>query len=331
MSFDLTRRRFIAAGGAAAAALPFAGSQAFSQGAWPNKPIKIIAGFPAGGQTDLFSRSYGEYVSRQVGQPVLVENKTGAGGSVAAIEVKRSPPDGYTLMITNTATIMTNRALMKDIAYDVAKDFEMISMMPSGSLPLVASEKSGAKNLQEFIAYAKKTPKVSVGTYAAGSFAHIVIAELNKQYGLNMEAVHYRGEAPMWADLAGQSIDAAIGGYQAAQAVLQTGKGRAVAVSRKRIAVLPGVATFQEQGATSRAFGLMTFQGCFAPAGTPMEIVKKLSDLFVAGGKSEKIQEMLKSQGLDEAAMPMEVSRKIYSDEAPVWFDLVSSLGLTPT
>jgi tripartite-type tricarboxylate transporter receptor subunit TctC len=195
MSFDLTRRRFIAAGGAAAAALPFAGSQAFSQGAWPNKPIKIIAGFPAGGQTDLFSRSYGEYVSRQVGQPVLVENKTGAGGSVAAIEVKRSPPDGYTLMITNTATIMTNRALMKDIAYDVAKDFEMISMMPSGSLPLVASEKSGAKNLQEFIAYAKKTPKVSVGTYAAGSFAHIVIAELNKQYGLNMEAVHYRGEA----------------------------------------------------------------------------------------------------------------------------------------
>ena len=329
MPFDITRRNVIAAG-AAAAMLPFAGRSVVAQGAWPTKPIKIIAGFPAGGQTDLFSRSYGEYIARQLGQPVVVENKTGAGGSVAAIEVKRAAPDGYTLMVTNTATIMTNPAWMKDIGYDVAKDFVMISMMPSGSLPLVASEKTGAKNLKEFIDYAKKTEKVSIGTYAAGSYAHVAIEELNKQYGLKMEAVHYRGEAPMWADLAGQSIDAAIGSYLASLPVLQTGKGRAVAVSRKRMSVLPDVATLQEQGATSRAHTLMTFQCCVAPVATSPEIVRKLSELFVAAGKSDKIREMLKSQGLDEAAMPLEESQRIYKEEAPIWRELIAALNLSP-
>jgi tripartite-type tricarboxylate transporter receptor subunit TctC len=329
MSFDVTRRRFMAAG-AAAATLPIVGSGASAQGAWPNKPIKLIAGYPAGGQTDLFSRTYGDYISRQLGQPVLVENKAGAGGTVAALEVKRAAPDGYTLMMTISTTMIMNRVLMKNIGYDAEKDFSLISIMPSGSLPLVASEKSGVKNLKEFIDYARKTEKVSIGTYAPGSYAHIAITELNKQYGLNMEAVHYRGEAPMWADLAGQSIDAAIGGYQAAQPVLQTGRGRAIAISRKRISVLPDVATYAEQGVTSQAHRLTGFQCCVAPAGTPLEIIKKLSDLFVAAGKSEKVQQMMKVQGLDEAAMTLEASQKLYNDEAPVWIELVSSLGLTP-
>ncbi len=329
MSFDVTRRGFMAAG-AAAATLPIVGSQAFAQDVWPSKPIKLIAGYPAGGQTDLFSRSYGDYIAKQLGQPVLVENKAGAGGTVAALDVKRAAPDGYTLMMTISTTMIMNRVLLKNIAYDSEKDFSLIAIMPSGSLPMVASEKTGAKNLKEFIDYARKTEKVSVGTYAPGSYAHIAIAELNKQYGLNMEAVHYRGEAPMWADLAGQSIDAAIGGYQAALPVLQTGRGRAIAISRKRISVLPDTATFQEQGANSPAHRLTGFQCCVAPAGTPREIITKLSDLFVAGGKSEKIQEMLRIQGLDEAAMTLEASQKLYNEESPIWLQLVSSLGLTP-
>lgn len=134
----------------------------------------------------------------------------------------------------------------------------------------------------------------------------------------------------MWADLAGQSIDAAIGGYQAALPVLQTGRGRAIAISRKRISVLPDTATFQEQGANSPAHRLTGFQCCVAPAGTPREIITKLSALFVAGGKSEKIQEMLRIQGLDEAAMTLEASQKLYNEESPIWLQLVSSLGLSP-
>src|SRR5262249_54779663 len=158
-----TRRRFLATG-AAMAAFPGAGTQVSAQGAWPNRPIKAIVGYPAGGQTDLFARNYGDYLAKQLRQPVLVENKAGAGGTIAAVEVKRAAPDGHTLMFTISTTMIANRMLMKNVAYDADKDFVLISIMPAGSLPLVASEKTGAKNLSEFVEYAKKAQKVSVGT-----------------------------------------------------------------------------------------------------------------------------------------------------------------------
>ena len=196
MSIDLTRRRLIATG-AAAATIPLLGTQANAQ-AWPSKPIKIIAGYPAGGQTDLFARTYGDYLAQKLGQPVIVENKPGAGGTVAAVETKRAAPDGYTIMFTISTTMIMNRALYKNVPYDADKDFILLSIMPAGSICFAVGTKTGATNLKEFVEYAKKTGKVSIGTYAAGSYAHMAIAELNKQYGLNIEAVHYRGEAPMW-------------------------------------------------------------------------------------------------------------------------------------
>ena len=219
---------------------------------------------------------------------------------------------------------------MKDIRYDVVKDFAIVTIMPGGSLPFMVREKVEAKTLQEFVEYARKTEKVNVGTYAAGSYAHIVITELNKQYGLKMEAVHYRGEAPMWSDLAGQSIDAGIGSYAAASPLIQSGKARPVAVSRRRISALPEVATFQEQGATSRAHQLLTFQGCAAPANTPPAVLAKLSELFIAAAKSDRIRELLKSQGVDESPMSMEASQALYREEAPLWSELALSLGVPP-
>ena len=138
MSFDFTRRNFLATG-AAAATLPLIGTQASAQAGWPNKPIKIISGYPAGGQTDLFARTYGDVISKKIGQPIVVENKAGAGGTVAALEVKRAAPDGYTWQFTISTTLIMNRVLMKEVPYDTEKDFILISIMPSGSLPLVAS------------------------------------------------------------------------------------------------------------------------------------------------------------------------------------------------
>jgi len=321
----LSRRQFIAAGAGAAALL--SAPALVRADTWPSKPIRILAGSAAGGQTDQFSRVYGEYIGRALGQTVVVENKSGAGGAVAALELKRSDPDGHTLMICNTTAYMLNPVLIKDIQYNVPRDFTWVSVMPGGSLPLVVSEKIGATTLKDFIDYAKKTEKVNVGTYAAGSFAHMVIVELNKQYGLKMEPVHYRGEAPMWSDLAGGAIDAGIGSYAASLPVLQTGKGRAVAVSRRRIKDLPDVATFLEQGATSRAHSLLTFQGCMAPAKTPPEIVAKLSALFVEAGNSDRVRDLLKSQGIDEGPMTLDASRALYKDEAPVWAELAATLA----
>jgi tripartite-type tricarboxylate transporter receptor subunit TctC len=327
----ISRRHFIGSA-AAASAIPLIGSSAHAQQTdWPNRQIKIIAGYPAGGQTDLFSRTYGEYIRSETGQNVVVENKAGASGSVAAVEAKRSAPDGYTLMFTITTTMIMNRVLIKDIPYDAEKDFVLVSIMPAGSLPFVVGEKTGAKTLAEFVAYAKKAEKINIGTYGAGSYAHMAIVEMNKLYGLKMEAVHYRGEAPMWTDLAGGFIDGAHGSYGAGLPVLQSGRGRAVAVSRKRMSVLPDVPTFTEQGLTPRLFQLTGFQCCVVPTGTPPEIIQKLSKLLVAGGKTEKIQQLMKSFGVDDTAMTFEATQKLYKDEAPVWLEAVSGLGLTPS
>jgi tripartite-type tricarboxylate transporter receptor subunit TctC len=328
MQTRLTRRRVLAHSGAVAA-LPLFALQARAQ-AWPNKPIRVVVGYPAGGQTDIFARLYGEYVQQQTGQQWVVENKSGAGGSIAAGEVKRAAPDGHTLMFTISTTMIMNRVLYKSIPYDTEKDFALVSIMPSGGLPLVAATKTGATNLKEFIEHAKRDDKPSIGTYAAGSFAHIAVAELNKQYGLKIEPVHYRGEAPMWTDLGAGSIDGAIGSMNAAANILQTGKGKAVALSRKRSPKLPGVGTFEEQGAVSRAFSLTGFQCCAAPSGTPRAVLTRLSELLVAAGRSEKVQAMMAQFGLDEPAMTMEASQKLYDAEAPVWLELVKGLGLTP-
>ncbi|MGH6643549.1 MAG: tripartite tricarboxylate transporter substrate binding protein, partial [Bradyrhizobium sp.] len=273
----------------------------------------------------------GEYIRATTGQSVTVENKAGASGSVAAVEAKRAAPDGYTLMFTISTTMIMNRVLIKDIPYDADKDFTLVSIMPAGSLPFVAGEKTGAKTLAEFVAYAKKAEKVNIGTYGAGSYAHMAVAEMNKQYGLNMEAVHYRGEAPMWTDLAGGFIDAAHGSYSAALSVLQSGRGRAVAVSRKRMSTLPDVPSFAEQGTTSPIFKLTGFQCCAVPTGTPAEVVQKLSKLLVEGGKSEKVLQLMKSFGVDDTAMTFEATQKLYKDESPLWLEAVMSLGLAPS
>src|SRR5215813_2011939 len=327
----ISRRHFIGSA-AAVSAIPLIGSNAHAQQTdWPNRPIKIIAGYPAGGQTDLFARTYGEHIRAETGQGVTVENKAGASGTVAAVEAKRAAPDGYTLMFTISTTMIMNRVLMKDAGYDAEKDFVLVSIMPAGSLPFVVGEKTGAKAFDEFVAYARKAEKVNIGTYGAGSYAHMAIVEMNKAYGLRMEAVHYRGEAPMWTDLAGGFIDGAHGSYGAALSVLQSGRGTAVAVSRKRMSTLPDVPSFAELGAKPRLFQLTGFQCCAVPAGTPPEIIQKLSKLLVVGGKSEKVQQVMKSFGVDDTAMTFEETQKLYKEESPVWLAAVTSLGIAPS
>ncbi len=326
------RRRFLAALPAAGAPL-LLGSAAQAQTqtpAWPNKPIRIICGYPAGGLTDIFARSYGEHLSQRLGQQVVVENRTGAGGSIAAQAVKAAPPDGYTLMFTISTTMIMNRVLYKSLPYDADKDFVLISSMYAGPLPLIVNRNIGVSNLKEFVEYARRN-KVSLGTYSPGSFAHIAVAELNRIFKLNMEAVHYRGEAPMWQDVAAGVIQGGTGSTAAANAVLQSGVGRAIAVpGTKRMRNLPDVGTYLEQGVTDKSFQLKGFICLVGPTGMPPEIVQRISDLMVEGGKTERVQKILATFGIDEAAVSHQEFRKLYDDEGPIWIALVKSLGLTP-
>jgi tripartite-type tricarboxylate transporter receptor subunit TctC len=319
-------RRDVLRLGALAAALP---APALAQ-AWPSKPIKIVCTYPPGGLTDVFARAYGEYVSQKVGQSVVVENKAGAAGAIGAELVKQSPPDGYTLMFTNSTTMMQNKVLFKKLPYDPDKDFTLVAWFNTGHLPTAVGKDVPVKTIPEFAAWAKER-KVSAATYGAGSYAHVVAESINRHYGLKMEAVHYRGEALMWQDMASGAVQTASGSYATMLPFLQSGAVKVIAVpTLERMKKLPDVPTFYEQGLTEKAFQVRGWVGCAAPAGTPDAIVQKLSDLMVEGGKTERVQKILDTFGIDEAARDRAYFKKVIDDEGPVWLDVVRSLNLEP-
>lgn len=324
--YEFDRRTLLAGGAATLAARPFADARAAP--AWPTKPVKIICAYPAGGLTDQYARGYGDYVQQKSGQTVVVENKTGGGGAAAAVALKSAPADGHTLMVTVSSTLLGNRVLHKNLPYNPDTDFTPIVLMPSGHLPLVVHKSTGATNVAEFVEYARKHP-VSFGSYAAGSFAHIACAELNRVYGLNMAVVNYRGEQPMWQDVLAGATQAAVGSYQAALPVLQTGAGRAIAVpTHKRMRKLPDVPTFIEQGLPPRAFQLTSWICAVAAAGTPPDLVTVISDTLVEAGRSERVQKMLDLFGIDNAAVGEKEFKDLYAKEGPIWLDLVAQLKI---
>ncbi len=328
-----SRRELLRYGTAAAtaAALPApAIAQVSPNQAWPTKPIRIICGYPAGGLTDTFARAYGDAIAQKTGQTVTVENKTGASGAIAAEQVKNAAPDGYTLMWTISTTMIMNKVLFKKLPYDPDKDFVPISWMDAGHLPLIVNKNVPAKNLEEFADYARRN-KVSLGTYGAGSYSHCAVEALNRHYKLTMEAVHYRGEAPMWVDVGSGAIQGGSGSYAAAAAVLQSGNGRAIAVpTRTRMKKLPDVGTFYEQGVTDQTFIVQGFICLVGPAGMSKEIVKKLSDMMVEAGRTERIQKILNTFGIDNAAQDHVFFEKILAEQGPIWIELVKGLNIEP-
>jgi tripartite-type tricarboxylate transporter receptor subunit TctC len=324
----LDRRHFIAAG-TAAAAMPLFSRTASAQAAWPSRNIRMICSYPAGGQTDLLARGFGDYISRQVGKTVVIENKAGASGSIGAAEVARAEPDGHTILCSISTTYVMNRAMMKNPGYDMDKDLTLVSVIPGAGLLLVANPKLGIKTLDDFVAFARKSGRVNFGTYSAGSSPHMTINELNKQYGLNIEPVHYRGEAPMWTGLAEGTLDAAMGSYTAAQSVLQSNNGVTFAVHSKKVDAIPNIKTLPEQGATSKFFTISGFSGWALPKATPQPIVDRLSELCVAANNDPKVKEILTTFVL-EPAIGFKESNALYQRELPVWMETANRLGLEP-
>jgi tripartite-type tricarboxylate transporter receptor subunit TctC len=184
--------------------------------------------------------------------------------------------------------------------------------------------------LKEFVEYARKN-STNVGTFGPGTYPHIVVAELNKQYGLQMKAVHYRGEAPMWQDFAAGVLQAAMGGYANAINALESGAGKAIAVqTTTRSRKLPDVPTFFEQGADSKLFAITGYVFLAGPIGMPQDIVERLSGLMVEAGKTDRIQKLLDSNGIDESAQGHIAFKKLYDSETPPLVAAVRALGLTP-
>src|SRR3989449_10574020 len=246
-------------------------------------PGRIIVSFPPGELTDLYARAYGETISRSIGQPVLVENRAGAGGVIGCDAVAKSPADGYTFLFTISTPIVQAQALYKKLPYDPDRDFTFIAAFDSGHLPVAVHRDVPARGFREFVDFAKKTA-VNFGSYGPGSVPHMVAAQINKLFGTRIEVVHFKGEAQMWLAVAAGRIHAAVGGISALTPHLQGGAVRAIAVNTaKRSPKLALVATYLEQGFPEKVFMLKGWLGLLGPAGLPAEIVRRISYAILPG------------------------------------------------
>ena len=322
-----TRRGLIVAGAAAFAAPALLTTSSRAQGGFPSKPIRIVVPYPAGGQTDGIARVYGEYLGRKLGTSVVVENKGGAGGTIGVAEVKRAPPDGYTILCTISSSLIQNRITVKDLPYDPEKDFTYLAMTTSLGGPVVAAEKTGATNLKQFLEYAKKVDKLNFGAYGPGSTPQMLIETMARQYGFKVEVVQYRGEAAMFADVAAQQLDGAAGSPAGAAAVIASGKGRAIAMMGDRLPAFPGVATMVEQGAVGGFYETRAFAAFAVPAATPKDIVKKLSDTLFEAGTDEKVKALMANY-LIVGPLDFEATNKVFKRDTEIMLKVMKEIGI---
>ena len=332
MSKMTTTRRGLLRTGTGAGLVLAAPSIVSAQGTWPNKTITIVVNFPAGGLTDGIARAFAQHVQQATGQQVMIDNKPGASGNIGAALVASAPADGYTFLHSVSSTLVQNRVLFKSMGFDPDKDLTIVSGTSSGVLPVVVHKSVPAevKDLKSFIAWAKGK-KINFGSWAMGSSAHIFAAALNEKYGLTMEVVTYKGEAPMWQDMGAGSLQAAMGSPQAMNALLVKGDVRPiVAPSRVRYVKLPDVATSEEQGFTDPMFTVRGWLALAAPAATPKEIVQKMSDLWVAAADSEPGKKMMESFGLTEKPLNHQEVMKDYEILKATVIPRMKALGIQP-
>lgn len=295
--------------------------------AFPTKPIRIVMGFPAGGPLDQHARLLTERLQAQLGQPIIIDYKSGAGGTVGAQEVMRAPADGHTIMLANTGVMVINPALYSKLPYATLRDFVPVARTAMQPLALLVNPKVPAQTLQEFVAYARTRPgQINYGSAGNGGSSHLVPEMFKTATGLFMVHIPYRGSAPAFTDLmAGQVQFMAESIPQAAQYHKQ-GKVRALAVtSRERSPALPDVPTVMESGIQN--FEVVGFYGFLAPAGTPKEAVNKLSDAFKLVLSQPDIKTRMVAQGADPAFLGADDFARFLATELPRWARVVEKSG----
>ena len=295
--------------------------------AFPTKPIRIVLGFPAGGPLDQHARLLTDKLQSVLGQPLVVDYKPGAGGSVGAQDVMRSPADGYTLMLANTGVMVINPALYSKLPYNTLKDFTPIARTAMQPLALLVNNKVPAKTLGEFTAYAKANPgRVNFGSAGNGGISHLVPEMYKNATGADLVHIPYKGSAPAFTDLIGGQVQFMAESIPQAAAYHKQGKVRALAVtSKERNPALPEVPTAIESGL--KGFEVVGFYGFLAPAGLSKEVTAKLSNAFQQVMNLPEVKSRMVEQGADPAFMGSEAFAKFLASETPRWAAAVKASG----
>ena len=328
--FELRRRLVMGAPAALAAhgALALTGAaQAQQTQAWPAKPVRVLVAFPPGGLTDAYARMYAEQFTARYGQPAVVENRPGASGNIAIEALTKSAPDGYTVLFSTSGAVWQNRVLYRKLPFDLARDITPVALYPAGALIMAVSEKVPVRNYAELIEYAKKNP-VTMGTYSPASFPHMLAEQMSKDHDIQIQPIHYKGEAPMWLDMASGQIQVAVGSYQAFAAVQSRGVRPIGATGRLRCPKLPELPTLLEQGVKNELVVLEGGLPLTAPAGTPEDILRKLAQVALDGSDTPRARALRDSFAIPDKPVGLEETRRVWRDVAPLWIKQAAALGL---
>jgi tripartite-type tricarboxylate transporter receptor subunit TctC len=308
-------------------ALLFGALTAWAQ-PYPNKPVRILVPFVAGGTSDIVARAVAQKLN-EAGYVTLVENRPGANGSVAAEALVKSPPDGYTIMVGSIGTFAINMGLYKNPRYDVMRDLEAITVAVSTPNVLITPPQFPANNLKEFIDYARKNPgKVSYGSSGSGSSDHLS-AEMFKiqtqSFGVH---IPYRGGAAAQTDIMAGNIEASFQNFGTVVPYIRAGKMKALAVtSKNRMPQLPQVPTMIESGLAD--FDVTSWQAFAAPKGTPKEIIAKLHADMAKGLRSTELTQRFNAQGFDIVANTPAEASAFFKQEIDRWTAVVKQSGAT--
>jgi tripartite-type tricarboxylate transporter receptor subunit TctC len=320
-------RRTLVRGLAALAFACVAAPVAAQTGSWPNKPIRYIVPFAPGGTTDILARAVGEPLAKALGQPIVVENKPGQGGSIGAAELARSAPDGYTIGGGTISSHGINATLYDKLSYDPVTSFAPITMYASQPNVLLVHPSVPAKDLKEFIALLKANPnKYSFGSAGNGTSQHISGELFKTMAGVQMQHIPYRGSGQMMPELLGGNLPVAVDNIATAMPHVKSGKLRALAVtSAQRSIVAPDVPTMAESGLPG--YELTSWQAVFAPAGTPPAIVERLYTEIAKILKTPEMQKRLGDLGLDISGMPPAELAALVKSDVPRLGKIVKDSG----
>jgi tripartite-type tricarboxylate transporter receptor subunit TctC len=295
---------------------------------YPNKPITIVLPQPAGGAVDLIARTLGERLSQQMKQPVIIENRPGANGGLAATQVLRSASDGYTLFMAVDTNLCVNPNLYPNLGYDPFRDFTPISVLTKVDLVLVANAGVEANSVKELIALAKAQPgKLNYAAIGLGTQQHLGMELFKLMTGTNITQINYRGTAPATTDLLGGVVHVMFTGPQAANAHKNSGKMKALAVAgTKRLAILPDVPTMEEAGVPG--YLLTGWFGLVAPAKTPKPVVDKLNAEVQKAVNDPRFKDRLTAVGMDVVGGTSQEMLALMQADTKKWLDVIKKTGV---
>ena len=323
MTLDRSRRRLLAV------LLGFILPAAHAQDAgFPSKPITFIVPFAAGSATDLLARAVGQSVTEQTRQAVVVDNKAGAGGQIAASAAARSAADGYTVLITTNTTQSANPHLYKKLSYDPVKDLAPITGLGKGGQVLVVRPEALYKSVAELVAFARKNPGKL--TFGSGSSSSRVAGEMLKQLaGIDILHVPYKSNPNALNDLLGGQIDFMITDTATGVPQIKAGKLRALGVSTtKRIPLLPDVPTIDEAGVKGYDMGF--WFGAYVPSGTPPAVVNRLNEVLAATTRSAAARGFYESSGIEAWSTTPDELAKFQAEDTLKWGRVVKAAGIEP-